>query len=93
MKLSDKLKEYIRKHGNIISIGIFYQIQGWWHAIESLSGRMVFPENKNLFKEFDIEDMKIFVEKKLLDEKNRVIEFLMVSEGYYEICLEQDDFT
>ncbi len=28
LKISPELKEYVRKHGNVLSIGYFYQMQG-----------------------------------------------------------------
>jgi len=52
---------------------------------------MVLPENQALFAEFKLNDIRLFIENKLLFEIPCTIEFLMPYKGYITIQVEEGE--
>jgi hypothetical protein len=50
---------------------------------------MVLPENQALFREFEVDGIRLFIENKLLVEIPCTIEFLMPYKGYVTIQIEE----
>ena len=79
---SDWLKNYIRKFGGIMNIDLRYIMDGWWKAYEGLAGLMEIPDDKDNFIEIKVDDLKIFINKKQLDEYKEDGEILFNVHNY-----------
>lgn len=88
MKISNWLKNYIKDRGGVMNVTIRTAIGGWWTAYKTPSGLMGMPEALENFEEFDIDDIKIYIERSILSKYVIDNEILMVIEGYGRFKLE-----
>jgi hypothetical protein len=76
IELGNRLYEYIKRHGGVLSIGEYYVIQGCCRAEKLPSGRMVAPqdmipqEDEEQYSIVHYNDIRIYIQDQLIHENS-----------------------